>query len=126
MKTYMITFLVFIGVDMIWLVLVARKFYQNQIGFILRSPPNWYAALIFYAIFIFGLVHFVINPGLEAESMKKVIVNGLLFGLITYSTYDLTNMATLKDWPLTVTVVDMIWGTSLGGLVSTISYLILR
>jgi uncharacterized membrane protein len=77
-------------------------------------------------IFIFGMVYFVINPALNAGDMKQVIINGLLFGFITYATYDLTNLATLENWPVKLTIIDLIWGTSLGGSVSLISFLILN
>lgn len=125
MKLYIVTFLVFIGIDLLWLGIVAKNFYSNQIGFIMRSSPNWLAALAFYALFVFGLVYFVINPALENSSFKYALVSGLLFGLITYSTYDLTNLATLKDWPIYVTIVDLAWGTALGGIVSSLSYLVM-
>ncbi len=125
MKLYFVTFTIFIGIDLIWLGVVAKNFYSNQIGFIMRSSPNWLAALVFYALFVFGLVYFVINPALAVSSFKQALLSGLLFGLITYSTYDLTNLATLKDWPIYVTIVDLIWGTILGGSVSSISYLVM-
>ena len=125
MKLYIVTFLIFIGIDLLWLGIVAKNFYSNQIGFIMRSSPNWLAALAFYALFVFGLVYFVINPALENSSFKYALVSGLLFGLITYSTYDLTNLATLKDWPIYVTIVDLAWGTALGGIVSSLSYLVM-
>ena len=125
MKIYIVTFLIFIGIDLLWLGVVAKNFYFNQIGFIMRSSPNWSAALAFYALFVFGLVYFVVNPALEKSSFKYALVSGLLFGLITYSTYDLTNLATLKDWPIYVTIVDLVWGTALGGIVSSLSYLVM-
>lgn len=85
---------------------------------------NWVAAIIFYLLFIFGLVLFVISPAMEKGSLQHALLFGALFGLITYATYDLTNLATLKDWPLTVTVVDMIWGAVLASSVSTLTYFI--
>jgi uncharacterized membrane protein len=126
MKTYLITFVVFMGIDLIWLGLIAKNLYKNYIGFLMKSSPNWIAAIAFYMIFIFGMVYFVINPALNAGDMKQVIINGLLFGFITYATYDLTNLATLENWPVKLTIIDLIWGTSLGGSVSLISFLILN
>lgn len=120
--TYVITLVVFFVVDIIWLGLVAKDFYQDQIGFLMKEKTNWAAAVIFYFIFIFGLVFFVINPALEAESILEALFRGAFFGFIAYATYDLTNLATLAKWPLKVTIVDLIWGTALGGLVSAISY----
>lgn len=126
MKTYLITFLVFIVIDLIWLGLIAKDMYRNYIGFLMKPTPNWIAAIAFYLIFIFGLVYFVINPALASGDMKQVIINGLLFGFVTYATYDLTNLATLENWPVKLTIIDLIWGTSLGGSVSFISFLLLN
>lgn len=126
MKNYLVTLVVFFLIDIVWLAFIGKNFYQNQIGFLMKSSPNWIAALIFYALFIMGLLFFVVNPSLEKDSIKYAITAGMLFGLITYSTYDLTNLATIQNWPLKVTIVDMIWGTFLTGSVSTISHLILK
>jgi uncharacterized membrane protein len=123
-KLFFIALPVFFAIDMIWLVLVAKNFYQKQIGFLMRPDINWFAAIIFYLLFILGLVTFVISPALEKHSWVQALLSGALFGLITYATYDLTNLATLKDWPLVVTVVDLIWGTVLAASISVITYLI--
>ncbi len=123
-KLYLIALPVFFAIDMVWLVLVARKFYAGQIGFLMREEVNWLAALIFYLIFIGGLVVFVISRAVDKGSGIHALLYGALFGLITYSTYDLTNYATIKDWPLTVVIVDLLWGTALAGAVSIITYLI--
>lgn len=120
--TYLITFVVFFVIDIIWLGFVAKDFYQKHIGFLMKDKPNWIAAVIFYLIFILGLVFFVINPALQSESIVDALLRGMFFGFIAYSTYDLTNLATLEKWPLKVTIVDLIWGTTLGGLVSAVSY----
>jgi uncharacterized membrane protein len=122
-KLYLATLLAFFAIDMIWLVLVARGFYQQHLGFLLRPSPNWYAAIVFYLLFIAGLLVFVVVPGLQASSVRKVLLLGAFFGLITYATYDLTNLATVKDWPLIVTVVDLIWGAVLSASVSCAGYL---
>jgi uncharacterized membrane protein len=109
---------------MAWLVLVAKKFYQEQIGFLMKPDINWVAAIIFYLLFIAGLVTFVISPAVEKHSWVHAILFGALFGLITYATYDLTNLATMKNWPLLVTVVDLMWGTVLAASISGITYFI--
>lgn len=124
LKMYLIAFVVFLLVDFIWLTFVANSFYKKHIGFIMTDSPNFIAAIIFYLIFIVGLVYFVIMPGIDAQSIGKIILGGLLFGLITYATYDLTNLATLKDWPLIVTVVDLAWGSFLSTVISLATYLI--
>jgi uncharacterized membrane protein len=123
-KLFIIALPVFFVIDMVWLVLVAKKFYQEQIGFLMRPDINWFAAIIFYLLFIAGLIIFVISPAVEKHSWVHALLFGALFGLITYATYDLTNLATLKDWPLLVTVVDLIWGTVLASAISVITYLI--
>jgi len=109
---------------MIWLVLVAKKFYNRHLGFLMRPDINWYAAGLFYLLFIAGLVVFVISPAVEKHSLLHALLYGALFGLITYATYDLTNLATLRDWPMLVTVVDLLWGMVLSASVSVITYLI--
>lgn len=123
-RLFLIALPVFFVIDMIWLVIVAKNFYQQQIGFLMKPEVNWLAAIIFYLLFIVGLVVFVISPAFEKNSWIHALLYGAFFGLITYATYDLTNLATLKDWPVLVTVVDLIWGTVLAASVSVISYFI--
>lgn len=123
-KIYLIALPVFLVIDMIWLGLVAKGFYAKQIGFLMKTNINWTAAIIFYLIFIVGLVLFVITPAITNNSWQQALLLGALFGLITYATYDLTNLATLKNWPLLVTVVDLLWGTILAASVSIITYFI--
>ena len=123
-KLFLIALPVFFAIDMIWLVLVAKNFYQKQIGFLMKPDVNWFAAIIFYLLFIAGLVTFVIAPAVDKHSWVHALLFGALFGLITYSTYDLTNLATIKDWPLLVTAVDLIWGTVLAASISVITYII--
>jgi len=123
-KLFLIALPVFFIIDMVWLVLIAKKFYSEQIGFLMRPDINWFAAVTFYLLFVAGLVIFVISPALEKHSWVHALLFGALFGLITYATYDLTNLATLKDWPVLVTVVDLIWGTVLASSISVITYFI--
>jgi len=123
-KLFLIALPVFFAIDIVWLALVAKNFYQQQIGFLMRPNVNWVAAIIFYLLFIAGLVVFIISPAVVKQSWLHALLFGALFGLITYATYDLTNLATLKDWPLLVTMVDLIWGTVLAASVSVITYFI--
>jgi uncharacterized membrane protein len=123
-KLFLIALPVFFAIDIVWLVFVAKKFYSRQIGFLMKPDINWYAAGIFYLLFIAGLVAFVISTAVEKHSLIHALVYGLLFGLVTYATYDLTNLATMKDWPLLVTVVDLVWGMVLSATVSVVTYLI--
>lgn len=118
---YLMTIPAFFLIDMIWLGTVATKFYQSQIGFLL-GPVNWAAAIIFYLLYIVGIIIFAVNPALEAGSLGKAVVLGALFGFFAYATYDLTNLSTIKDWPVLVTVVDLIWGTVLTSSVAGVSY----
>ncbi|MDD4831810.1 MAG: DUF2177 family protein [Bacilli bacterium] len=121
-KMYLIALVIFVIIDGIWLGFIAKDLYRKELGHLLASNPNWTAAIIFYLLFLVGLVYFVINPGIEKESIMTVVISGALFGLLTYATYDLTNLATLKEWPLKITIIDLIWGTSLSTIVSTATY----
>lgn len=121
-KMYLIALIVFVIIDGIWLLFISKDLYQKEIGHLLSSNPNMIAAIIFYLLFLGGLVYFVINPGIDKESIKTIIISGALFGLITYATYDLTNLATLKEWPIKITIIDLVWGSSLSCLVSVITY----
>jgi uncharacterized membrane protein len=123
---YFITLAVFFVIDMIWLGVVARGFYRRHLGSFMSPKVNWIAAMLFYLLFIVGLLVFVIRPALVGGVLLNALFYGALLGLISYATYDLTNLATMKDWPLIVTVVDLIWGTVLGGVVSYISALLGR
>lgn len=124
LKNFFIALPVFFIIDMIWLGLIAKNFYAKQIGFLMKNDINWTAAIIFYLIFIAGLIVFVVSPALQKGSWTYAIIFGALFGFITYATYDLTNLATIKDWPLLVTIIDLFWGSVLAASVSTITYLI--
>lgn len=123
-QMYVIALIIFAAIDAVWLGLISPKFYKAQIGHLMTDKPNFIAAIIFYIVFIVGMVYFVVNPAIEAKSISKVVISGALFGLIAYATYDLTNLATLKDWPLKVTIVDLVWGTSLSTLIGLFTYLI--
>lgn len=123
-KLFLISLPVFFVIDMVWLALVAKNFYQKQIGFLMKPDINWFAAIIFYILFITGLIVFVITPAMVKQSWVHALLYGALFGLVTYATYDLTNVATVKDWPLLITLVDLIWGSILAASVSVITYLI--
>jgi len=124
LKLYLLTVPVFFLIDMIWLGYVARNFYKEQLHSLLSPQVNWTAALLFYFIYIAGILFFAVRPGLEAGSLARACLSGALFGFFTYATYDLTNLATLRDWPVLVSVVDIGWGTLLCTLVGSASYLI--
>lgn len=124
LKLFAIALPVFFAIDMVWLGLVAKNFYRGQIGSLMKTDVNWVAAVIFYLIFIAGLVTFVITPAIEKGSWTHALVFGAFFGLVCYATYDLTNLAVTKDWPLLVTIVDLLWGAILAASVSTVTYVI--
>jgi uncharacterized membrane protein len=128
---YLVTLAIFFLIDMVWLGLVAKNFYRQQLGAMLSPNVGWAAAILFYLLFIAGLQLFVIAPALAPSSgtftaqggALQALWQGAFFGLVAYATYDLTNLATLNNWPLLVTVVDLAWGAVLGGAVSFFSTL---
>jgi uncharacterized membrane protein len=127
MKTllvYLITVPIFFIIDLVWLGVVAKGFYQKHLGYLMRPQINWAAAILFYLLFIIGIVLFAVRPALELQSPMRALVYGALFGFFAYATYDLTNLATVRDWPVIVTVIDLIWGTVLCGAVALGSYVI--
>ncbi|MDD3948690.1 MAG: DUF2177 family protein [Anaerolineaceae bacterium] len=124
LKTFLTAFAVFLGIDMLWLTVIAQKFYKSQIGHLMADKARIIPAAIFYLLFVGAMVYFVIVPALEHQNLTRLILSAAIFGLVTYATYDLTNMATLRDWPLLVTVVDLAWGTFISLSVSLITYLI--
>lgn len=126
---FLITFIVFMGIDLIWLGIVARKLYGHFLGHLLKSPPNWGVAFLFYTIFIVGLIIIAVEPGIASKSIRKATIMGGLFGFFTYATYDLTNWATLKNWPVGIVPIDILWGMVLSASVAGIStwlYLIIQ
>jgi len=124
MLLYLLTVPVFFLIDMVWLGVVAKRFYRRHLGNFLSDTVNWPAALIFYLLFIVGILVFAVLPGLDKNSFSHTLVMGILFGFFTYATYDLTNLATMKDWPIVIVIVDILWGMVLSGSVASISYLI--
>lgn len=123
LKLYAVAVTIFFAMDMLWLGVIAKNFYKNQIGHLLKSDVNWLAAISFYLLFVAGLVVFVITPAIEKQSWMHALLFGAFFGLVTYATYDLTNLAVAKDWPVLVTVIDLAWGAILAASVSVLTYL---
>ena len=123
---FLITLFVFLGIDLIWLGFIAKNIYANAIGHLMSPNVNWPAAIIFYIIFVVGILYFVVEPALIHQNLTKLIIASALFGFVTYATFDLTSLATLKDWPLNITIIDLAWGTSLSLLVSIISYYLIN
>ena len=123
-KLFTIAFPVFLAIDMIWLGFIAKGFYAKHISALLKPDVNWVAAILFYLLFVLGLVVFVITPAIEKNSWTHALFFGALFGLVCYATYDLTNLAVAKDWPLIVTIVDLVWGAVVAGSVSVVTYVV--
>ena len=124
--SYLATTVVFFAIDMVWLGLIAKDFYRKYLGNFLSDQVNWTAAIIFYLLFIVGIFIFVIFPSYEKKSVLNAILMGALFGVFTYATYDLTNYATMKDWPLNIVFIDIAWGAILTSLVSLAGYFIVK
>ena len=105
---------------------MAKDLYRKHLGGFLSDQVNWSAAFIFYALFIVGIFIFAILPAAEKNSLGYAVVYGALFGFFTYATYDLTNLATLKNWPLKIVFIDIIWGSVLTGTVAAAGYWIVK
>ncbi len=120
LKLYLLTFIAFLAVDAVWLGFVAKDFYAKHLGYLMAEQPNLVAALIFYLIFVVAILVLVVLPTLEAP-LAKTLLLAAVFGFASYATYDLTNLATVKNWPLLVTVVDLIWGTSIATVTAFIA-----
>jgi len=114
----------FLAIDMVWLLWLGRSIYVTEIGEILRQPPNMAAAGAFYALYITGLMIMVIWPAVQAQSVVQGMLYGALLGLVAYGTYDLTNLAVMKGFTTKIAIIDMIWGAFLTGAVSTLTVLI--
>ena len=125
-KLYGLTVPVFFVIDLIWLGVVAKSFYQKNLKYILSPNVNWTAAIIFYLIYIAGILIFAVLPAVAKDSLRHAAVWGALFGFFTYATYDLTNLALLKDWPIIIVIVDILWGVVLCSAVATLSFFVAK
>lgn len=125
-KLYLLTVPIFFGIDLLWLGVIAKNFYRSDLGHLLRPQTNWPAAITFYLLYIVGILIFAVLPGLEKNSLGKTACLGALFGFFTYMTYELTNLALIKDWPSRIVFIDIIWGIVLCSSVSSLSYIIAR
>jgi uncharacterized membrane protein len=123
-RLYAVALPTFLVIDLIWLGLVARSFYQTNMGHLMRPSVNWAAALVFYVLFVAGIVVFSVWPAVERQSIPHALLLGALFGLVTYAAYDLTNLATVKGFPLRVALVDLTWGAVLCATVSAVTFLV--
>lgn len=124
--SYGLTFAVFFVIDMAWLGFIAKDLYRKHLSAFLSDQVNWPAAIVFYLLFMVGVFIFAIMPAVEKDSVRSAMLLGGLFGFFTYATYDLTNLATLKNWPLTIVFIDVVWGFVLTGLVATAGFYIVK
>lgn len=123
---YALTILVFFAIDIVWLGVIAKDIYQKYLGSFLTDQVNWGAAIVFYLLYIVGILVFAVYPGVQKESVLTALLLGAFLGVIAYATYDLTNLATLKNWPIQIVFIDIIWGTILTGVVSVSGFYIVR
>ncbi len=122
-----LSFLLLVGIDGVWLGLIAKSFYQKHIGHLMADTVQWWAAGVFYPLYAFGMAYFVIVPGLQSNApILSVALRGGLLGLIAYAAYDFTNQATLKNWPVIMTIADLAWGTFVTAVVSALTVFLLR
>ncbi|HSQ22213.1 MAG TPA: DUF2177 family protein [Coriobacteriia bacterium] len=123
---YLITFAAFLVIDFVWLTTMGDRFYRAQLGSLMREQANLPVALLFYVFYVVGVLVLAVMPGVEAESVVKAAAYGALLGFVAYGTYDITNLSTIRDWPVVVTVVDLVWGSVLTGSVATVGYFVAR
>jgi len=121
---YLATAIVFLTIDAIWLGLVATTFYKSMIGHLMADKVNFAAAAGFYLLYCVGIVIFAVAPALKSGDWTDAALYGALFGFFCYATYDMTNLSTLKDWPVTMAIIDIAWGTVLTGVAAVAGYLI--
>lgn len=122
LASYVLTSVVFFAIDMVWLGFLAKNLYRKHLFGLLADQVNWTAAIVFYLLFIVGIFVFVIVPAVEKNSLITALWLGAFFGIVTYATYDLTNLATLKNWPVAIVFIDIAWGAVLTSLVSIAGY----
>ncbi|MBA3815541.1 MAG: DUF2177 family protein [Parachlamydiaceae bacterium] len=120
-KLYLISLIVFFAIDLFWLGIIAKNLYRTQIGFIMSDEVRWGPAILFYCLYIAGLVFFAILPAFNEGNLVLALLYGGFFGLVCYATYDLTNLATLKGWPMKIVVYDLLWGTFISGVTTLIT-----
>lgn len=123
---WIVSFIVMIALDAVWLMSMSGRFYKPYLGYIFADDLNYVAGLIFYVMYSFGLAYLILMPYMNSASAMDIFVKGCVLGCMAYGAYDLTNHATIKNWPAIVTVVDMMWGTFVTGFTSAMSYIILH
>lgn len=123
---YLVTAAVFLVIDGLWLGVLARGFYQDQLSGVITQDIKLAWAAVFYLVYVVGIVFFAVRPALTSDAWQTALVAGALFGFFCYATYGVTNMATIKGWPLTMLVVDVVWGAALTAVSATVGFLLTR
>jgi uncharacterized membrane protein len=121
---YILTVLTNVVIDLIWLGFIAKDLYTKQLGFLFYKQIHLSPAILFYLLYAIGIITFAVLPALEKGGIGKAVGLGMLLGLMSYGAYDLTNIATIKNWPLLITIIDLLWGIILSGTVAGISFMI--
>lgn len=119
---YLLTLLAFLLVDILWLTVISKNLYSNSIGHLMAENPKILPAVIFYLSFVVGVIIFAVLPGYTDSNLIKTLLLAALFGALSYGTYDLTNLATLKDWPVYITLIDIVWGAFLSTVTGIAGY----
>ena len=120
-SAYLCALLAFTAVDMVWLSIMAGRFYRPTLGDILLADVNLKVAVVFYLLYPIGLLIFAIAPALKTGDLKDALIMGALFGFFAYATYDLTNQATVRNWSFALTLVDVAWGAFASGLTAVVA-----
>lgn len=126
---WIVSFVVMIALDAVWLMSMTSRFYKPYLNYIFADDFKYMIGLIFYLLYSAGVAYLILMPtiiDINSTTVADIFIKGCVLGCIAYGAYDLTNHATIKNWPAIVTIVDMTWGTCVTGLTSVISYLILQ
>ncbi len=123
---YGLTLVAFLGIDAVWLGVIAKNLYKDNLGHLMAPKPSLLPAAVFYLMYVAGIMILAVYPAVDKGSLGKAVVLGAIFGAIAYATYDLTNAATLKDWPLKITLLDILWGSVLTATIAGIGYQIVN
>jgi uncharacterized membrane protein len=124
--SYLVALVVLAIVDGIWLGVVSREFYKARLGHMLLDQPIWSVAILFYLIHAAGIAVFAVPPALNAGTWTSALLYGGLFGFCVYAAYDITNLATLRGWPMAVSAVDLAWGAVATAVTTLVTYLVVR
>lgn len=124
--SWILSLLILVAIDFVWLNVMGSRFYRVHLGHIFAENFNFTPAMVFYPLYCFGITYLIIIPALQSDvKTVQVLISGFILGLIAYGAYDLTNQATIKDWPLIVTIIDMLWGALVTSVASGLTYKIL-